>query len=68
MKIKKTSEGYISECGRFRFIKDRVASYRNGCWKTAWHLLDNGKLFGDRFEEKLSDCRENAEQILEDGE
>jgi hypothetical protein len=66
MKLKRTEEGYVSLCGRFRFIRDDVASSRNGHWKTAWHVLDNGKLCSDRFEEKLTDCRQIADDIVEE--
>lgn len=66
MKLKKTTNGYESKDGRFEFIKGECAASRNGYWKTAWHLLDNGKLVSDRFEESLSVCKEIAESIIED--
>lgn len=66
MKLKKTPKGYESHDKRFEFIKCSVATNRNGYWKTAWRLLDNGKLVSDPFEERLSDCREWAEQIILD--
>ena len=66
MKLTKTPKGYEAENGRFQFIKSECASSRNGYWKTAWHLLDNGKLVSDRFEETLSACKEIAKCIIED--
>ena len=64
MRLKRTPEGYSSLDRRFRFIKESVASYRNGCWKTAWRLLDNGKLASDPFDESLGDCKQIAQDIL----
>jgi hypothetical protein len=66
MKTRKTKTGYQSICGRFQFIKSECAASRNGCWKTAWRVLDNGKLVSDQFEETLSVCKEIAQSIIED--
>jgi hypothetical protein len=66
MKLKKTTNGYESKDGRFQFIKSECVASRNGCWKTAWRVLDNGKLVSDHFEETLSVCKEIAESIIED--
>ena len=66
MKLKKTANGYESKDGRFQFIKSECTAYRNGCWKTAWRVLDNGKLVSDKFEETLSVCKEIVESIIED--
>jgi len=66
MKLKKTASGYETKDGRFQFIKTECATSRNGYWKTAWRVLDNGKLASDNFEETLSVCKEIAESIIED--
>jgi hypothetical protein len=66
MKTRKIKTGYQSICGRFQFIKSECAASRNGCWKTAWRVLDNGKLVSDQFEEALSVCKEIAQSIIED--
>jgi hypothetical protein len=66
MKLKKTTSGYESKNGRFKFIKSECAASRNGCWKTAWRVLDNGKLVSDHFEESLTICKEIAESIVAD--
>ena len=66
MKLRKTSKGYESKDSRFQFIVGECAASKNGCWRKAWHLLDNGKLVSDRFEEKLSHCKDIADSILED--
>jgi hypothetical protein len=66
MKTRKTKTGYQSICGRFQFIKSECAASRNGCWKTAWRVLDNGKLVSDHFEESLTICKEIAESIVAD--
>jgi hypothetical protein len=68
MKTKKTEKGYISACGRFEFIRGRMLTSRNGCWKTSWRLLDGGKLISDYHEESLSVCKQIADDILSDGE
>jgi hypothetical protein len=65
VKLKKTTSGYESKNGRFKFIKSECAASRNGCWKTAWRVLDNGKLVSDHFEEKLNHCKDIADSILE---
>jgi hypothetical protein len=66
MKTRKIKTGYQSICGRFQFIKSECAASRNGCWKTAWRVLDNGKLVSDHFEDTLSVCKEIVQSIIED--
>jgi hypothetical protein len=66
MKLKKTEEGYITYDGRFRFIRGRCLTSRNGCYATSWRLLDHGNLVTDYHEEDLKTCKEWAQSILED--
>jgi hypothetical protein len=67
MKLKKLPQkGWESLDGRFHFIMRECLASRSGCYRKAWHLLDNGKLASDQFEDSLNDCKQIAESILEE--
>jgi hypothetical protein len=66
MKLKKTEDGYITHDGRFRFIRGKCLTSRNGCYATSWRMLDHGKLVTDYHEEDLKTCKEWAQCIVED--
>ena len=61
--LRRTADGYETPDGRYKFIRNTYAGYRNGCWRECWDVRvadpkqPLGYTYLCRSEDRLKDCK-----------